>query len=257
MAMLRSRFNASGYDDRYFNQRSAAALESARVVVPILVHLTAPRSVLDVGCARGEWLSVFREHGIEQIKGLDGEYLDQSKLLIPTDRFRAVDLLKPFVTDESWDLAVCLEVAEHLSPTRAAGLVKDLTKAAPLILFSAAIPGQSGSLHLNEQWPEYWRSLFGEHNYVRLDVIRPLIWQDPRVNWWYQQNVYLFAGPEALAESVALCAAAGPSTSPRLELLNEASLDRLTSFSGLLRELLPATERMVANRWRRMKNNRR
>jgi SAM-dependent methyltransferase len=254
--MLRSKFNASGYDDQYFNARSAAALESARVVVPILLRFTTPRSVLDVGCARGEWLSVFREHGVEQIKGFDGEYLDQSKLLIPEDRFRAVDLLQPFTVDQNWDLAICLEVAEHLFPNRAKGLIKDLTKAAPIILFSAAVPGQGGPLHLNEQWPGYWKNLFAEHDYVRLDLIRPLIWQDPRVNWWYQQNVYLFAGPEALRHSTALRATVETAADPQLELLNEAALYRLTSLSGIVRELLPATGKMVANRWRRLKNNR-
>lgn len=251
--MLHSRFNASGYSDQYFDKRSAAALESARVIVPIVLRFTDPRSVLDVGCARGEWLSVFREHGIEQIKGLDGDYVDQSNLFIPKDRFQPVDLLQSFEVEESWDLVVCLEVAEHLFPHRAASLIKDLINAAPIILFSAAVPGQGGSLHLNEQWPSYWKDAFAEHGYVRLDVIRPLIWQDSRVNWWYQQNVFLFANREALAQSQELLAAAETAQDQQLELLNEASISRLTSFSGLLKELFPSARRMVANRLRRRK----
>ena len=254
--MLHRRFNASGYDDQYFNKRSAAALESARVVVPLVFRFAQPGSVLDVGCARGEWLSVFQEHGVEQIKGLDGEYVDQSKLLIPHDRFQAVNLLQPIRVDESWDLAICLEVAEHLFPNRAASLVKELTRAAPIILFSAALPGQGGSLHLNEQWPAYWKDAFAEHGYVRLDVIRPLIWQDRRVNWWYQQNMFLFAGHEALVQSPELRAAAETAQGPQLELLSEASIYRLTSFGGLLRELFPSAKRMVANRLRRWKKTR-
>jgi hypothetical protein len=75
------------------------------VVVPIVLRFATPPSVLDVGCALGEWLSVFQEHGVERIKGLDGEYVDQSKLLITKDRFHAVDLLKSFAVTESWDLA--------------------------------------------------------------------------------------------------------------------------------------------------------
>ena len=164
------RFNASACNDEYFNNRSAAALESARVVVPVVMRLAAPRSVLDVGCARGEWLSVFRDHGIEKVKGMDGPYVDQAKLLIPKHLFEPVDLLQPFKVNERWDLALCLEVAEHLLPARAEGLIEDLTNAAPIILFSAAVPGQGGPLHLNEQWPE---DAFAAHEYARLDVIRP------------------------------------------------------------------------------------
>ena len=254
--MLRSRFNASGYDEQYFEQRSTPALRSARVIVPIVLRLTTPESVLDVGCARGEWLSVFQDHGIEKIQGYDGEYVDQSKLLIPADRFRAVDLLQSFTVDERWDLALCLEVAEHLLPARAEGLVRDLTRAGRVILFSAAVPGQDGSLHMNEQWPAHWQGAFAAHGYVRLDLIRPLIWQNPAVNWWYQQNVFLFAGAEALARSEILRTAAESAPDQQLELLNQASLQRLTSLSGLLHELVPATERMVANRLRNWKNHR-
>lgn len=249
--MLHHRFNASGYDDPYFTKRSAAALKSARVMVPLVLRFLQPRSVLDVGCARGEWLSVFQEHGVEQIKGLDGAYVDQTKLLIPNDRFQVVDLQQPLEVDETWDLAICLEVAEHLFPSRAASLIKDLTRAAPMILFSAAVPGQGGPLHLNEQWPAYWKNAFADLGYVRLDVIRPLIWQDQRVNWWYQQNVFLFAGREALTQSQTLRAAAENAQDQQLELLNEASIYRLTSFSGLLRELFPSAKRMIANRLRR------
>ncbi len=244
-------FNASGYNDKYFNQRSAAALESARVVVPVVMSLLKPGSVLDVGCARGEWLSVFREHGIEKVKGLDGEYVDQTKLLIPEHLFESVDLLQPFKVDERWDLVLCLEVAEHLFPKRAAGFVEDLTKAAPIILFSAAVPGQGGPLHLNEQWPAYWEDAFAAHRYARLDVIRPLIWQDARVNWWYQQNMFLYASPEALAESETLRSAAAAHSGPRLELISEASLHRLTSVSGILKEMPRALKRMIRRRARR------
>lgn len=245
------RFNASGYNDEYFNKRSAAALASARVVVPLVLRFLTPRSVIDVGCARGEWLTVFRDHGIEKIKGLDGEYVDQSKLLIPKVLFESVDLLQPLRVAERWDLALCLEVAEHLVPNRADGFIEDLTKAAPVILFSAAVPGQGGPLHLNEQWPAYWEEAFAAQGYVRLDVIRPLIWQDSRVNWWYQQNMFLYATPEALANSAALKSAAATQPGPRLELISEASLHRLTSVSGVLQEMPRALMRMIRKRLRR------
>ena len=162
----------------------------------------------------------------------------------------------PSPSIENWDLAICLEVAEHLFPNRAKGLIKDLAKAAPIILFSAAVPGQADRYTSTSSGPGIGRTCLPSMTYVRLDLIRPLIWQDPRVNWWYQQNVYLFAGPEALRHSTALRATVETAADPQLELLNEAALYRLTSLSGIVRELLPATGKMVANRWRRLKNNR-
>src|SRR5262245_51822915 len=101
--MRRSRFNASGYDDKYFDERSANALCSARVVVPIVLSFVQPSSVIDVGCARGEWLQAFQDHGIANIRGLDGDYVDQSRLVIAADCFHVVDLQQPLTAAGKWD----------------------------------------------------------------------------------------------------------------------------------------------------------
>jgi hypothetical protein len=61
------------------------------------------------------------------------------------------------------------------------------------ILFSAAIPGQGGSLHVNEQWPSYWIKLFSEHGYRCFDFIRPQIWTDRAIESWYRQNILFFS----------------------------------------------------------------
>src|SRR5262245_11052980 len=129
-------------------------------------------SVVDVGCGRGAWLRAFRENGVEVIAGMDGDHIATSKLLIEPLSFRCVDLTKPLRSTEKYDLAVCLEVVEHLPSTAGRSLIASLTSVAPLVLFSAAIPGQRGTGHINEQWPPYWQSIFAGHGYVRLDPIR-------------------------------------------------------------------------------------
>jgi hypothetical protein len=55
------------------------------------------------------------------------------------------------------------------------------------------LPGQGGTDHLNEQFPSYWAGLFAEHDFGALDIIRPMIWNNPAVDWWYRQNIVLFA----------------------------------------------------------------
>ncbi len=238
------------YDNNFFSERSELALESARVITPVVLRYVKPHSVIDVGCGCGEWLKVFQDLGVTDIQGIDGDYVEQSQLLIPQARFRAADLNQPVEINREYDLAICLEVAEHVAPSSGQILVKNLVKAAPLILFSAAIPGQGGIGHINEQWPKYWQLAFAEHDYVRLDVIRPSIWQDRRVAWWYQQNVFLFASPEAIAKSEILRRAA----KSKLELVNKKifeRLTRLTSVRGILHELPYATGRMLRNRLHR------
>jgi hypothetical protein len=83
-------------------------------------------------------------------------------------------------------------------------------------------------------------------------VIRNLIWTDPGVRLCYQQNTVLFASAAAIADSPALKSAAENVSSPQLELIAESTLARLTSFSGVMLELFPATRRMVGRRLRRL-----
>ncbi|MBM3573091.1 MAG: hypothetical protein FJX52_12175 [Alphaproteobacteria bacterium] len=111
-------------------------------------------------------------------------------------------------------------MAEHLPASRAAGFVADLVALAPIILFSAAIPGQTGTGHINEQWPDYWAELFGRHGYVAIDAIRPRVWRNEAVRWWYAQNLLLFASPAALAASPALAAARAQTRPDQLSLVH-------------------------------------
>src|SRR5258708_40091127 len=80
-------------EDMYERDR---ARDSARVVVPMVVALTHPSSVLDIGCGRGAWLGEFRAHGVSEIVGLDRSYLKQSALLFPPECFRATGLSRTF-----------------------------------------------------------------------------------------------------------------------------------------------------------------
>jgi hypothetical protein len=130
---------------------------------------------------------------------VDGDYVNPSQLYIPPERFIPADLAKPLKVEDRYDLAVSLEVAEHLDPRAGGQLIITLTSLAPLVLFSAAAPGQGGIGHVNEQWPRYWRSLFEARGFKMLDILRPLIREDRRVAWWYRQNIALFAGEAAIS----------------------------------------------------------
>jgi SAM-dependent methyltransferase len=187
----------TAYGKDYFAWQKDGATASAEVVLPLVLGLTAPASVIDVGCGTGAWLRFILDHGVADVLGVDGGAGD---LVIPSDRFRRVDLEQPLRDDRRFDLAICLEVAEHLSPERGPSLVKDLCSLADVVLFSAAVPGQGlpdSDEHINERWQSYWASLFSEAGHATVDAIRPAIWDDHRVAWWYRQNAFLVISPSS------------------------------------------------------------
>ncbi len=191
---------SSPYSARFYSEFHRYTLESAKVIVPLVVDLLHPGSVVDVGCGRGVFLSVFRENGAGEVVGLDGDWVDRTQLLIPETDFIVADLNCPLPVTGTFDLAVSLEVAEHLPEANASRFVRTLTELAPAVLFSAAIPFQGGTNHFNEQWPEYWVKLFEERDYAVIDCIRKGVWNDDRVAFWYAQNILLFV-EASLAES--------------------------------------------------------
>lgn len=200
---------AATYDDRFYDALSAQVVSSAQVVVPLVLGLVSPCSVVDVGCGVGQWLAEFARRGVGDILGIDGDYVRDGQLHIPADHFRRWDLMTPLRLDRRFDLALSLEVAEHLPGQCAAAHVSQLTELAPAVLFSAAVPGQGGVHHVNEQWPWYWQELFGRRGFVCLDAIRPAVWHDDRVAGYYRQNLVLYVDPAAHAGLVARFPRAG------------------------------------------------
>jgi len=216
------------YPDTLIGMEWEPSLRSARIVVPILMNVISPNSVVDVGCAWGSWLKAFQENGVPVVRGFDGGWVDVDKLVIDQKNFRRVDLAEPFEIDGRFDLAVCLEVAEHLPDWAGRRLIQALTQAAPLVLFSAAIPGQGGHGHVNEQWPDYWASLFSTYGFRRLDPIRRHVWQNSQIAWWYRQNIFLFASDDAIVKSAALQAAAQDTSASEVEWVNKDIVDEMS-----------------------------
>jgi SAM-dependent methyltransferase len=174
-------------------------LPSAQEVVPFVIKAIKPKSVIDIGCGTGEWLSVFMEHGITDIQGIDGPWADTSQLQIPPQAFARYNFENDYLGNRSYELAMCLEVAEHLYANRAPVLISTLTSLAPIILFSAAIPYQRGVHHVNEQWLDYWVTLFKDKGFVPIDFIRPLIWKNEKIVSHYRQNIIIFCKEDAIS----------------------------------------------------------
>lgn len=186
--------NTGPYDETFYNTYAASSARSAAKVVPHILQLFSPKSVVDVGCGIGTWLSVFEKQGVKDIFGIDGDYVNRNQLLINQRYFLSHDLTYPLPKEKfrSFDLAISLEVGEHLPHESADQFVSTLVSLAPIVLFSAAIPHQGGTYHINEQWPNYWAKLFRNKGYVTLDLLRSHIWGDPQVEYYYAQNSLLY-----------------------------------------------------------------
>jgi SAM-dependent methyltransferase len=190
-----------GYSNGFYAAHQASVRASAEVVVALLGEfgIVPAARVIDIGCGRGDWLSAFGAAGSTRLVGIDGAWNAEAFRDRGEITFCAADLEQLSLDDalpdgaESFDLAMSVEVAEHLSAAAGDQLVAQLVRSAPVVLFSAAIPGQGGTDHRNEQWPSYWAQRFARHGYQAYDLLRPKLWSDSRVSYWYRQNLLLFA----------------------------------------------------------------
>lgn len=178
---------------KYTHSESIHNTKAPKIVLPIVLNLLESKSIIDIGCGIGTWLSVAKDLGVSDVLGVDGDYVNSDLLIkyINRDEFHSHDLTQPLDLGRKFDLCLCLEVAEHLPQEAAEILVQSLVCHSDYILFSAAIPGQGGQNHLNEQWPEYWEKLFNQYDFVFFDILRPLIWNESDVDFWYKQNLFL------------------------------------------------------------------
>lgn len=187
------------YDDKFFETADRTAALSAD---GLLRHLAAEipiRSVLDIGCGRGVWLSRWLAHGATEVTGVDGPYIDASRLAIPRPAFVVRDVSARFSLDRKFDLVQSLEVAEHVSEACAETFVDNLVAHGTLLLFSAAVPGQGGEHHVNEQPWEYWRAKFAARGYEVFDFIRPWVRDDQSIYFCYRYNSFVFAHRSRMA----------------------------------------------------------
>ncbi len=186
------------YGDDFYRFLASFAVRSAQRILPKLTAVIPVGSVVDFGCGNGAWLSAWAATGASVI-GVDGDYVDRKRLMIDPGEFHAADLSRPIDLGRRFDLVQCLEVAEHLPAAVAGQLISTLTAHGDIVLFSAALPGQGGENHINEQPLDYWRAIFRKHGYTVVDYLRPLIFDDAKIARWYRYNVLLYIKDEKIA----------------------------------------------------------
>jgi hypothetical protein len=183
---------AADYDTNFYDEIEDGSRRSAAAVVPHVRRLLPQvKSIVEFGCGAGLWLAEFQRSGVRTIRGLDFGSGVADRLAIAPEKYHSANLGVPISVD-AHDLCISIEVAEHLAADCAETFIDNLVQSAPRVLFAAASPNQGGDDHVNERPPEYWISKFRRRGYECLDILRPIVWDDDRICWWYKQNMLFF-----------------------------------------------------------------
>lgn len=191
---------SSPYGQSFFQGRVARVIKSAAIMGTCINDYFHPKSVVDVGCGDGAFLAEWAKMGVDDYIGIDGEWINPSVLKIPLEKFITHDLNRPIQLSRTYDICTSFEVAEHLEPSSAEDFVRSLTQLSNVVVFSAAIPGQGGTGHINEQWQDYWQAHFKNFNFESFDCIRPQVWEEIEVEPCYLQNTLVYIHRDTVSQ---------------------------------------------------------
>ncbi|MFT5760223.1 MAG: ribosomal protein RSM22 (predicted rRNA methylase) [Alteromonadaceae bacterium] len=180
------------YGNMFYEDQVTGSLSSATEVLQVVFDIYRPKSLLDVGCGRGAWLLAAEKLGVDELHGIDGPWVKTTDLLSNKINFLSENLETKIPISQRYDMAMSVEVAEHLSESSAQSLVSSLCAAADIVIFGAAVKAQGGENHINEQRQSYWANHFMTNNYCCLDIIRPKVWLNGSVDIWYRQNTLVY-----------------------------------------------------------------
>lgn len=154
-----------------------------------------PRSVVDVGCGTAEYLAEFQKKGIK-IKGYEGSVSALKQAKVELRYIQKADLRNVINSNQRYDLALCLEVAEHIESRYSKNLLDTLTNLSDTVVFTAATPGQGGHFHINEKPREFWIKAWQERNYVYKEDAAQALKEEMHKNHvlrWYLDNLMIFS----------------------------------------------------------------
>lgn len=194
----------TNYPESFYSSVTKRAQASSEIVAEILQDVLKPRSIIDVGSGEGAWINTMshRFPSALDLTAIDlqphrSEYFEQ----LSSSKLNFEFILRDFEKDhtlpnQNYDLAICLEVLEHLQTQTAEQLAAEFAKNCSVLIFSAAVKGQGGTGHINENSLDYWIRLFQQNDFIALDILRPKLARNKQVPDYYKQNMILLWHPE-------------------------------------------------------------
>jgi cyclopropane fatty-acyl-phospholipid synthase-like methyltransferase len=184
--------NSTVYDDKFYEKIKNNSGKCAVLMLPTIQKILPKlETMVDFGCGVGTWLEAAKQLFGVSILGIDGDYAIPN-LVIDKSEFVPCDFntTMPSGIDKK-DLAISLEVGEHLNKDRAKPFVDAICQTSDYILFGAATPGQKGTHHVNEQPQSYWAKMFIDNGYIPVDFRMKVI-LNYKISYWYRQNALLY-----------------------------------------------------------------
>jgi cyclopropane fatty-acyl-phospholipid synthase-like methyltransferase len=189
----------SVYSDAYYEKYvdGPARLAAPAIVDSVLAEFE-PKTVLDVGCGSGAVLAEFARRGVGAC-GLERAEAGLARCRQLGLEVEAFDLEQRTASERRADVVLSTEVAEHLPEKYADRFVELLSASAPVVVMTAATPGQGGTGHVNEQPNEYWIEKLARRGFeYRVTTTRAWRerWRERAVASWYANNVMVFVRTE-------------------------------------------------------------
>lgn len=188
------------YTDEFYNRHAAKSYHSAITILGYLLKYLEINSVLDFGCGLGTWCKAATELGITNAYGIDLHKYHEKNMYISESNYHSLDLRKKVKLNYDIDLAISVEVAEHIENKHCQTFLNNICLHSKVVLFSAAVPFQGGRNHINEQPLSYWVNKFNQKGYLLMDYIREQIWNDQSIDIWYRNNCVLFVHEDSYSE---------------------------------------------------------
>ena len=183
------------YDRAYYERSAGAKRVTMQHIARSIVRDTSPGTLIDVGCGGGFLLSALAERGVTCF-GLEYSQAGIELCRSAGLDVRQFDLEHDSFDGGSFDLVVSMEVAEHLPASVADRFVDLLTGVAPVVVFTAARPGQVGTDHVNEQPREYWIERFAARGFAPDEALAAAWqgeWERLGVIECYRDNLMVFS----------------------------------------------------------------
>jgi hypothetical protein len=121
----------------------------ARRLALWIKHELEPKSVLDIGCGPGIYVDSLRDIGVDAV-GIDIDDRVHGKQHLTYQSLFDI-------TDESAEVVLCMEVAEHIDPELEDQVVEQVVSTVGnTLIWTAAAVGQGGIGHINCKDKEIW-----------------------------------------------------------------------------------------------------
>lgn len=213
------------YTKEYYQKHLAGALSSANIILNVLSAFYKPSTVIDFGCGSGAWLKIAKDIFDSKVLGVDQHGFFDTDMLILPNEYLSHNLEMPLHIGRKFDLAISVEVAEHIGEESADTFIGSLCNHSDVVLFSAALPMQGGTGHINEKPCSYWVKKFAQYDYYAIDCLRPQIWDNIDVEVWYKNNSILFVSQQKKSELVRKI----PQIDYPLDVIHPEMLDRIVN----------------------------